>query len=102
MLFFLYILLTLVFYRNVLQSHVAISEEEVCGEMGTSILGTWTSPMRLGMKNHMLLSNFTALVQQRTPEKSVFTIKATYQGALHGLVIQVVLFHYASTVANNL
>jgi hypothetical protein len=31
-----------------------------------------------------------------------FTMKATYQWALHGLVIQTVLFPCASSVANNL
>jgi hypothetical protein len=39
-----------------------------------------------------LLKNFTALVQQRTQKLSVCTMKATYQWALHGLVIQAVLF----------
>jgi hypothetical protein len=47
--------------------------------------------MRLVMKAHKLLSNFTALLQQQTQETSVFTVKATYQWDLHGLVIQVVL-----------
>jgi hypothetical protein len=35
-------------------------------------------------------------------KRSVFTIKATYQWALHGLVIQVLLFHCASYVAIDL
>jgi hypothetical protein len=48
------------------------------------------------------LTNFTALVQQQTQKKSIFTMKATYQWALHELVIEVVLFVCASYVANNL
>jgi flagella basal body P-ring formation protein FlgA len=51
------------------------------------------------MKNHKPLTNFTALVQQWTQKRSIFTTKAIYQWALHGLVIQVVLFHCASSVA---
>jgi hypothetical protein len=38
----------------------------------------------------------------RDTKKSVFTTKATYQWVLRGLVIQVALFHCASSVANNL
>jgi hypothetical protein len=35
-------------------------------------------------------------------KRPVFTMKATYQWALHGLVIQVVLFYCASSVENDL
>jgi hypothetical protein len=41
-------------------------------------------------------------VQQQTQKRPVFTMKPTYEWALHGLVIQVVLFHCASSVTNNL
>jgi hypothetical protein len=54
------------------------------------------------MKNHKLLKNVTALVQQRTRKRSIFTVKATYQLTLHGLVIEVAQLHCASCVANNL
>jgi hypothetical protein len=54
------------------------------------------------MKNHRLLTNFTALMQQRTQKRSVITMNATHQGALRGLVIQVVLFLCALSVANDL
>ena len=46
------------------------------------------------MKNRHLLINCTALVQQRrTQKRFVFMMKVTYQWAIHGLVIQAVLFH---------
>jgi hypothetical protein len=57
--------------------------------------------MKLLMNNHKVLTFATStLVQQRTQERSVCILKAAYQWALHGLMIQVVLFHCASSVAN--
>jgi hypothetical protein len=38
----------------------------------------------------------------RVTKKSIFTMKATYRWVLHGLVIQVALFHCVSSVANKL
>jgi hypothetical protein len=55
--------------------------------------------MWLVMKNHSLLTDFTALVQQRTEKRSIFTKKATYQWAVHASVIKVILYHSASSVA---
>jgi hypothetical protein len=56
--------------------------------------------MKLVTKNHKPLTDFTALVQQRTQKRPVLIMKRTYQWALHGLVIQVVLSHCAPSVAN--
>jgi hypothetical protein len=52
------------------------------------------------MKDRRLLTNFSALVQQRAQKRPVFTMKVTSQWALHGLIIQVVLIHYGSSLAN--
>jgi hypothetical protein len=58
--------------------------------------------MRLATKNDKLLTNFTVLVQQGIHERSAFTMKATYQWILHGLLIKVVLFLCTLSVENDL
>jgi hypothetical protein len=40
--------------------------------MGDLGLGIWTILMRLVMKNHKLLANFTALVQQQTEKVRLY------------------------------
>jgi hypothetical protein len=52
------------------------------------------------MKNQKLVTNFTALMQKGTQKKSVTRKKAAQQGALRGLMIQVVLLLCALSVAN--
>jgi hypothetical protein len=73
---FFFIILTLVFREVSYWPHVAIFEEEAC------VIRGGIQMMRLVVKNHELLTNFTALVQQQTQQKSVFTRKVTYQWAL--------------------
>ena len=54
------------------------------------------------MKSQHILTNSTALVvQQRQDGRSVFTMKVIRQWGSHWPVIQAVLFHYVSSVAND-
>ena len=59
--------------------------------------------MRLEMKCHKPLTTSTVLVvQQRAGRRSVFTMKVIYQWGSHVPVIQAVLFHCMSSVADDL
>jgi hypothetical protein len=49
-----------------------------------------------------VFDNFHCTCAKPDTKMSAFTMKATYQWALKGLVIQVVLFHCASSGANDL
>lgn len=62
---FFFILLTLVFYRNVWRYHVVIFEEEASDKGGDFVLGVQAILMRPVVKHHMCLTNSTALVQQQ-------------------------------------
>jgi hypothetical protein len=44
----------------------------------------------------------TSATKDTQKKKSIFTMKTTYQWALHRLVIQAVLFLHATSVANDL
>ena len=58
--------------------------------------------MRLVMKNHSLLTNSTALVDQQLAGRgSAFTMNVIYQWGSHGPVIQSVLFYCVSYVGDD-
>jgi uncharacterized integral membrane protein len=80
---------------------VAIFEEACYKKWVTLVFGMWTILMILVMKNHK--PNKFHFTSATMDTKKILLYNESYLSmALHGLVIQVVLYHCASSVANNL
>jgi hypothetical protein len=81
---------------------VSIFQEEACDKRGGFSPRHVYNSDEVSDEESQASDKFHCTSVTMDTKKSVFIMKATYQWALHGLVIQVVLFHCASSVANDL